>query len=153
MSTEYTVFSENKSYCVSENELLKLRNIRDRFDLWIDLDDRFAFEKTNGKIKIFRKKILGRLLCFLIMNIPRRYTAGELFETVWVADYDDIIDFRTVKTNISRLRSLLETSPPAWKYILKTEPTFLGRGGEYYFNNLSNYCLIFPLSGLQLFLK
>ncbi len=112
------------------------------FSLWLDLETRLVWEAELGEISLFRKRVLGKLLCFLITHAGRRYTAGELFEAVWLADYDTFIDFRTVKTNISRLRSLIEPAAPEWRYILKTDPTFLGRGGEYYFNSQCSYCLV-----------
>lgn len=151
MDQQYSLFTDGKCLQLPESGLKNYRDSRGRYGLWIDLEMRMAYELHVGELDIFRKRILGRLLCFLITNVPRRYTAVEIFESVWAADYDDIFDFRTVKTSISRLRAMLESNSPSWQYILKTDPSFLGRGGEYYFNPAASYCMICPRNVLKLF--
>lgn len=129
---------------VDEEQLDSIRSTKSQYDLWVDLGTREVHESQMGAIPLFTKKVLGRLLCFLIMRGGRKFTAEELFAPVWCLNVSDLSEEMTVKTSVSRLRKLIEPSAPSWKYLRKTEPSFLGRRGEYYFNTESNYCLIQP---------
>ena len=132
-------------------DLKRVENIRknkSRYALWIDLDKKVFHENRKGSIGLFSKRIIGRLLCFMVMNAGKEYNFEELYESVWCLQGNNITEEAVVKTNISRLRELIEPSHK-WKYIMKTEP-FLGVRGKYYFNPDSNYCMIHPDS-FQLF--
>lgn len=140
----YFVYRYEKINKLSLDEVLYLRTSKNKYDLWIDLEEKEVIEKSKGHINLFSKKILGRLLCFLIINSNRKFTAEELFPPVWCLNVSDMSEEQAVKTSISRLRNMLENDHYKWKYIKKTDPSFLGRRGEYYFNSKCNYCLIQP---------
>lgn len=141
----YFIYRDGVIDQIDEASVTQLRESRDQFDLWIDLETREIFEAELGKISLFSKKVLGRLLCYLIINTNKKYTAEELFGPVWCLNVSDLSEERTVKTSISRLRKLIEPISGNWKYICKTEPSFLiGRRGEYYFNKKASYCLVCP---------
>lgn len=146
----FRVYGNGVSGLTLHDDVTRLRNDKARYDLWIDLDSREVIEKEIGKIDLFSKRILGRLLCFLIMNPGKRFAADELYFPVWRLSVNELSEETSVRTSISRLRQIIEPRPPMWKYILKTAPTFLGRRGEYYFDNTCSHCLICE-SSLQLF--
>ncbi|PCJ19857.1 MAG: hypothetical protein COB02_06640 [Candidatus Cloacimonadota bacterium] len=143
----YQIYSNKKIY--DTDDISGLHKVKKDFDIFIDLEALEFLEKNKGLLNLKRKRVLGRLLCFLIMKSPKKFTANELYKPIWCLNSLPLSQEVSVKTAISRLRSLIEASEEL-RYILKTEPNFLGRRGEYYFNNEVKYCLIRPI-GLTLF--
>ena len=88
------------------------------------------------------------LICHRWSELPlriypgRRFTPEEVFVPVWAQEVRGLSERNSVRTGISRLRTLIEPAPPEWRYILKTEPTFFGGPGAYYFNPETKYCMI-----------
>jgi hypothetical protein len=145
--TVYT--SEGKTSLTREK---KKALVPDKFDLFVDLSDRICSERKKGKINLLSKRVLGKLLCFLIIRSPKKYSAPELYENIWGITDDCFTAETSVKTAISRLRKIIEPEQGNWKYICKTEPSFWdGKRGQYYFDRSSSFCLILPES-LALFM-
>lgn len=136
----YRIFEKGKHF--ESEDLSRWRNNKDSYDLWIDLDERTAWEKEKGAVEIFSKRILGKMLVFLLVNAGKTYTPKELYELVWGLEALDVSEEISVRTGVSRLRSLIEPVPSEWKYIKKTDVDFLGFKGAYYFNPTANYCMI-----------
>ena len=127
-----------------ECDLTALRQSCHAYDLWIDLSSGAIQERTKGDVVLTKKRMLGRLLLFLMVNAGKPYPPDELFEAVWGREVLGLSEGIAVRTSISRLRSLIEPAPPAWRYIMKTETSFWSPVGSYYFESGSNYCLITP---------
>ncbi len=136
----YIVY-ENGSFAKCK-DVARLRRKKLEYDFWLDLEQMEAAEKELGAIDLFAKRVLGRLLCFLVMNAGKTYTADELYPPVWCLGFSDLSGEVTVRASISRLRKLIEPHPPHWKYLKKEPSTFLSPRGAYYFDPRSNYCLI-----------
>lgn len=125
------------------DDVTQFRDSIDDYDLFIDLENMTFHECEKGEINLIRKRVLGKLLCFLIIKSSKRFTANELYSAVWSVKALPLSQEVSVKTAISRLRGLLEPVD-GLKYILKTDPDFIGRRGAYYFNTGVKYCLIRP---------
>jgi hypothetical protein len=115
------------------------------FELYINLYNGVCYEKSKDAVKILSKRVLGKLLAFLIIKSPKRFNSWDLYQPVWCLRSDPLTADTTVKTSISRLRKLIEPDSEC-RYILKSEPTFWGERGQYYFNQEVDYCLIVPQS-------
>lgn len=124
------------------DDLAPIRQASHRYGLWIDLDAGVIREQSKGDLPLVGKLMLGRLLVFLVMNAGRPYPADELFESVWEREVLGLSEQTTVRTSISRLRRLIEPTPPAWRYIQKTPTSFWNPVGAYLFAADSSYCLI-----------
>ncbi|MCO4782268.1 MAG: winged helix-turn-helix domain-containing protein [Candidatus Cloacimonetes bacterium] len=136
-------------YVYKNNEVLQLDDVKEfrdkmsNYGLFIDLETMNFHEHQKGGLNLIRKRVLGKLLCYLIIKSPKKFTANELYSAVWGVSALPLSQEVSVKTAISRLRKIIEPVGTL-TYILKTEPDFLGRRGAYYFNVNCNYCLIRP---------
>ena len=125
-----------------ESSVDVIRQSRQRYDLWIDLDAGVFSERTKGAVDLRGKRILGRLLVFLIADAGKPFLPEEIFEPVWSRKVIGLSEQISVRSSISRLRDLIEPTPPRWKYIQKREPAFWECPGAYFFEPVSNYCMI-----------
>jgi hypothetical protein len=146
----YRVYKYNT--CCVLDDVGKMRKNKEAYDLWIDVPLKEFREKEKGDIDLLQKRILGRLLLFLIINANKDYTPTELYRQVWCLKSNGLNEDISVRTNISRLRDLLEPDPPRWKYVQKTETSFLSGKGAYFFDGSSSYCLIIREDTFALFL-
>lgn len=136
----YRIFTNANSFdCANVDEL---RKTQEYYQLWLDIPLKKFKEIEKGEIDLLSKRILGRLLVFLIINANEDFTPIELYKQVWCLKPSGLNEESTIRTNISRLRNLVEPSSQHWKYIKKTETSFLSNKGAYFFDNSSNYCLI-----------
>ena len=136
----YRIFKDGTFF--DSIDINELRKDKKNYDLWLDVPLKEFKEDKNGYLGLFSKRILGRLLVFLIINANEAFTPIELFEHVWCLEPNGLTEDITIRTSISRLRNIIEPSPPHWQYIKKTETSFLSSKGAYYFDSGSNYCLI-----------
>ncbi len=150
MNKIYFIYQKLERTKISAIELEKVRLQKKDFDLWCDVEKRQLILQDKITIDIFDKRILCRLLCYLVMNAGKCFTAEELYPPIWCLNVFDCSEECVVKTAISRLRSLLNDNHKDWKIIKKTKPSIFGRRGEYYFNANLNYCLFYPIE-YQLF--
>jgi hypothetical protein len=83
----YRVYKYN-TCCVLEG-VDKIRKNKEAYDLWIDVPLKEFREKEKGDIDLLQKRILGRLLLFLIINASKDYTPTELYRQVWCLKPND----------------------------------------------------------------
>ena len=121
-------------------EVDALRAASSRYGLWIDLDKGVIRERSRGDLPLAGKRMLGRLLLHLVTNAGRAFPPEELFEAVWEREVFGLSELTVVRTSISRLRRLVEPTPPVWQYIRKTPTSFWSPVGAYYFAAESSYC-------------
>ena len=139
----YLIF-ENYGTQNTCNVELKRNDIKN-YELFIDLENSTFYEESLGFINLNRKKILGKILVFLVVNADKMYFPDEIYKAVWDRKVRGFSEAGCVRTSISRLRNIIEPCPSEWKYILKSETNFWNPTGAYYFNKKAKYCLIMPV--------
>lgn len=142
---KYLVKTQKKEFTGSLSDVMELRKNQKKFELFIDLPEKYAFEKNKGEIDIFKKvKLLSLLLFFMYSN--KDFSSEEIYVEIWKMDYKEDISDGEVRKYISRLRKLIEPDGKTFKYILLREHS-LREKGKYYFNNKTNFCIIDEIKG------
>ncbi|MEW6281581.1 MAG: AAA family ATPase [Candidatus Eremiobacterota bacterium] len=126
---------------LSEGEVEAIRANRDRFDLWIDLGAHVVVERTRGELPLLRRKVLTRLLLYLIRSYPTPRSQEEVFLEVWGPPYHHEESDAQVRKSVSALRDLLEVDRAHPRYIQVAEGVYGTRGG-YLLGSEPTYCVI-----------
>jgi len=140
----YIVKTADGEMIIDDFELAELRNKKENYEIFIDIPEKYAFEKEKGEIYLFRKVKLLSLLLFFINNMGKEFSLEEIHKEIWEWEYEGEISDIGVRKGISRLRKLLEPDKEIVKYILHREDSG-GQKGKYYFNYETNFCLITDL--------
>ena len=132
------VWQEGQCRRLSGAAVAALRQGRDQFDLWIDLEQGLARERLRGELPLLSKKIPMRLLLCLLRQPGQACSAEALFAAAWEHTYDGESSAAQVRKNVATLRNLLGAES-----ILVREHSY-GQDGGYYFNPVKSYCVIHP---------
>lgn len=139
---EYRIIRDGESSPADSGDVEQLRQSKDQYALWLDVEKKNCHEKKRGDIPLFRKRVLAPLMLFFMRNPGSRFSAEAAFEKVWGVTAAPG-DRSTFMVNLTRLRQLVEADPENPRYIL-TDSGIDGRA-EYYFNPDASACMIEPL--------
>jgi DNA-binding response OmpR family regulator len=138
---KYFVKLREKEYNANFDEVQRLKEQRDIFDLYVDVNSGIVFVKDKGFIDFSRKRFLAFLLFHFVKNSGKSYSKEELYVNVWKAKFNKFNDAITIKTSISRLRKLIEPEPEKPLYI-KIYSSPYKNESRYYFPESINFCFI-----------
>jgi len=140
MFSYYIVKTQRDYFEVSKKQLKKFIAARRSYDFYFNYETGEIRERTQGLINISKRRILYKLLGYLMENAGIKLSLEKIYKNVWKDEFIPDISDKTVKVHISYLRRLIEPSPSSPKYI-KTA-LLKEKKIAYYFEKAQNFCYI-----------